>query len=226
MLISMPNGQVKTGSAQYIADDLARMAETPGAGKIGYVDSRFVNPDGSPRVAPNAFTESQARRLREAGVELRGIRDLDKRAGQLLKNIGRHRKDGLDPAAYQMVAKQRENSVKGAGPDGVGPDYEGWLTMNDIAEHGKKAVQDFLKIIDKLPQARETNLPKRYEMKKEDGMKREFNQIISKINRDLEEKFDYIKSNRVRIHQVTHSGNNPARFGLAFDPHQIEIITD
>ena len=125
MLISIPNGQVKTGSAQYIADDLARMAETPGAGKIGYVDSRFVNPDGSPRVAPNAFTESQARRLREAGVELRGIRDLDKRAGQLLKNIGRHRKDGLDPAARRQLKQLRKDIARAYQWKGVAPRMAG-----------------------------------------------------------------------------------------------------
>ena len=108
-LISVPNGQVKTGSARYVADDLVRMTETPGAGKTGYVDSRFVNRDGSPRVVPDAFTESQARRLREAGVELRGIRDLDKRAGQLIKNIKRHRKDGLDPAARRQLKQLRSD---------------------------------------------------------------------------------------------------------------------
>ena len=111
-LISVPNGQVKTGSARYVADDLVRMAETPGAGKIGYVDSRFVNPDGSPRVAPDAFTESQARRLREAGVELRGIRDLDKRARELLKNIKRHGKDGLDPAARRQLKQLRKDIAR------------------------------------------------------------------------------------------------------------------
>ena len=111
-LISVPNGQVKTGSARYVADDLVGMAETPGAGKIGYVDSRFVNPDGSPRVAPDAFTESQARRLREAGVELRGIRDLDKRARELLKNIKRHRKDGLDPAARRQLKQLRKDIAR------------------------------------------------------------------------------------------------------------------
>ena len=111
-LISVPNGQVKTGSARYVADDLVRMAETPGAGKVGYVDSRFVNPDGSPRVAPDAFTESQARRLREAGVELRGIRDLDKRARELLKNIKRHRKDGLDPAARRQLKQLRKDIAR------------------------------------------------------------------------------------------------------------------
>ena len=111
-LISVPNGQVKTGSARYVADDLVRMAETPGAGKVGYVDSRFVNPDGSPRPAPNAFTESQVRRLREAGVRLRGIRDLDKRAGQLLKNIERHRKDGFDPVARRQIEQLRQDIAR------------------------------------------------------------------------------------------------------------------
>ena len=112
MLISRPNGQVKTGSARYVADDLVKMAETPGAGKTGYVDARFVNRDGSPRVAPDAFTESQARRLRGAKVRLRGIRDLDKRAGKLHKNIGRYRKDGLDPVARRQIEQLRQDIAR------------------------------------------------------------------------------------------------------------------
>ena len=129
-------------------------------------------------------------------------------------------------AFYRMVAEWRERSYEGAGPEGIGPSHEGWLTMDDMEEHGKPAVRRFLEVVDDLPQARETNLRKRYEMKKKDDMKREFNQVISKINRNLEEKFDYIKSNRIRIHQVSHRRNHPARFGLAFEPHQIEIISD
>ena len=128
-------------------------------------------------------------------------------------------------AFYRMVAERRRHSVKGAGPGGVGPDYEGWITMNDIAEHGEP-VQRFLIIGDNLPQARLTNRRYLYGTKDKKDMKQEFNHMIKKVNDRFEEKFDYIKNNRVRIHQVTHSGNNPARFGLAFDPHQIEIITD
>ena len=128
-------------------------------------------------------------------------------------------------AFYRMVAEQRKRSVKGAGPGGVGPDYEGWITMDDIAEHGE-AVRRFLDIADNLPQARETNRRNLYGMKKKDDMKEEFRQMISKTNRDLKDKFDYIKRNRVRIHRGTRSRNNPARFGLAFEPHQIEIISD
>ena len=112
MLISRPNGQVKTGSARYVADDLVKMTETPGAGKTGYVDARFVNRDGSPRVAPDAFTESQARRLRGAKVRLRGIRDLDKRAGKLHENIGRYRKDGLDPVARREIEQLRQDITR------------------------------------------------------------------------------------------------------------------
>lgn len=119
MLISVPNGQVKTGAAQYVADDLVRMAGTPDAGKTGYVDSRFVNPDGAPRVAPDAFTESQARRLREAGVQLRGIRRLDERAGELHKNIERHRKDGLDPVDWRQIEGLRKDIARACQWEGV-----------------------------------------------------------------------------------------------------------
>ena len=49
--------------------------------------------------------------------------------------------------------------------------------------------------------------------------KKEFIREISKIKRNLEKGFDYVKSARVRIHRRNH----PARFGLAFEPHQIEV---
>ena len=113
MLLSAPSGQVKTGAAQYVSEDLVKMAGTAGYGKVGYVDKRFVNPDGSPRVAPDAFTRTQARRLREAGVELRGIRNLDARAQKLLDNVARHGADGLDPAARRQLRQLRED-VAGA----------------------------------------------------------------------------------------------------------------
>lgn len=129
-------------------------------------------------------------------------------------------------AFYKILAEWRRDSCKGAGPDGVGPTHEGWLSMDDIAEHGKRAVHRFLEIIPDLPQARATNQRKRYEMKNEAEMKKEFNQIISKSNKILEKEFDYIRYFRIRIHQVTHGRNNPARFGLAFDPRQIEIISE
>lgn len=67
------NGQVKTGGAQYVADTLVEMAKTPGYGKVGYVNARYVNPDGSPRVAPDAFTPGQARRLQEAKFTYEGF---------------------------------------------------------------------------------------------------------------------------------------------------------
>ena len=129
-------------------------------------------------------------------------------------------------AFYRMVAEWCEKSNKGAGPDGIGPSHEGWLTMANMAKHDNLAVQRFLDIKDNLPQTRETNTRRRYEMKDEKDMKKEFNQMISKINRELRDNFDYIKSDRVRIHQETHGRNHPARFGLTVDPRQIEVISD
>lgn len=103
------NGQVKTGGAQYVADTLVEMAKTPGYGKVGYVDARYVNPDGSPRVAPDAFTPGQARRLQEAKVHLRGIRNLEKRADQLIADIKAGKLDGLDPVARQELQQLRDD---------------------------------------------------------------------------------------------------------------------
>lgn len=106
------NGQVKTGSPQYVADSLFKMANGPAGGKIGYVDPKFVNPDGTPRVAPDAFTEGQARRLQQAKVRLRGIPDMEKRAGQLNDNIAAHGSDGLDPVAREQLAQRRADIVQ------------------------------------------------------------------------------------------------------------------
>lgn len=103
------NGQVKTGGAQYVSDTLVEMAKTPGYGKVGYVDARYVNPDGTPRVAPDAFTPGQARRLQEANVRLRGIPDLEDRANQLMTNIEAGMTDGLDPVARQKLQQLRND---------------------------------------------------------------------------------------------------------------------
>lgn len=103
------NGQVKTGGSQYVTRSLVEMAQTPGYGKVGYVDARYVDPDGTPRVAPDAFTVSQARRLQRAGVRLRGFPDLEQRAGQLMENIEASEVDGLDPVARRKLQQFRDD---------------------------------------------------------------------------------------------------------------------
>lgn len=103
------NGQVKTGGSQYVSDTLVEMAKTPGYGKVGYVDARYVNPDGTPRVASDAFTPGQAQRLQEAKVRLRGIPDLEKRADQLMADINAGNLDGLDPIARQELTQLRND---------------------------------------------------------------------------------------------------------------------
>ncbi|PWV64549.1 hypothetical protein [Plasticicumulans acidivorans] len=103
------NGQVKTGGAQYVSDTLVEMAKTPGYGKVGYVDARYVNPDGTPRVAPDAFTSGQARRLQGAEVRLRGVSNLEKRADQLMADIESGKRDGLAPVARQELQQLRDD---------------------------------------------------------------------------------------------------------------------
>lgn len=103
------NGQVKTGGPQYVADTLVEMAKTPGYGKVAYVDKRYVNTDGTPRVAPDAFTKRQARQILEAKIPLRGIPDLEKRAEQLMADIKASKVDGLDPVARQELQHLRDD---------------------------------------------------------------------------------------------------------------------
>ena len=116
IVIVKPNGQVKTGSGKYVSKKLVKMAETPGYGKVGYVDERFVNSDGTPRVAPDGFTEAQARRLQKAKVRLRGIKDLDSRAKALAKNVDKHSEDGLHPLAREQLRQLRTDITRAYQP--------------------------------------------------------------------------------------------------------------
>ena len=111
-----PNTQVKTGGSQYVADTLVKMAETPGYGKVGYVDARYVNSDGTPRIAPDGFTKAQARRLQRAKVCLRGIKDLEARAEDLVKNMEKYREDGLHPVAREQLPQLRDDIARAYQP--------------------------------------------------------------------------------------------------------------
>jgi hypothetical protein len=113
------HGQVKTGSKAYVTGSLIRMAQTPGYGKIAYVDSRYVNPDSTPRVAPDAFTEGQARRLKAAGVRLCEIADLEKRAQLLCNNVKAAGADGLDPVAREQLRQLRDDIARAYRPSAV-----------------------------------------------------------------------------------------------------------
>ena len=119
MLITKLNGQVKTGSGRYVSRELVRMAESPGYGQVGYVDSRFVNPDGTPRVAPDGFSEVQALRLQKAKVQLRGIKDLDSRAEKFVENIVKYADDGLDPVARRQLQQLRDDIAMAYQPRNV-----------------------------------------------------------------------------------------------------------
>ncbi len=114
------NGQVKTGSAQYVADSLVKMANTPNYGKVAYVDARYVNADGTPRIAANAFTPESARQLQEAKVCLRGIPDLEQRSKELVDNIRKSQKDGLNPVAHEQLKQLREDISAAYTLGGVG----------------------------------------------------------------------------------------------------------
>ncbi|MBZ4370210.1 hypothetical protein [Corallococcus sp. AS-1-6] len=119
VLLTVPGGQVKTGSGQYLADSLASMAQTPGYGRTAYVDARFVEPDGSPRVAPDGFTKAQARKLREARVVLRGIRELDRQSEELVGNLRQFRKDGSEPVARAQLQRLRNDIAAAYRAEGV-----------------------------------------------------------------------------------------------------------
>lgn len=116
MQLSRPWGQVKVGSPEYVASSLVEMATTPGRGTVGTVDARLVSPDGTPRVAADAFSEGQARRLQDAGVQLRGVPEFEARAKELLPNLRAHERDGLDPAARHQLLQLRDDIARSYRP--------------------------------------------------------------------------------------------------------------
>lgn len=75
--IFVPGTQVKIGNPTYIARSLLRHAHDARYGKVCDVDARLVRPDGSPRVAADAFTKGQAESLKRAGFKFVGIENLE-----------------------------------------------------------------------------------------------------------------------------------------------------
>ena len=140
-------------------------------------------------------------------------------------------------ALYRLLAELRRDRRSGAGPDGIGPHHAGWLTLHDVAgdssgEPFAPAVERLLEIYEDLPQGRVATqgktLRERYADMDQAELRAEFNQEIAKINRRCREELGhYIACDRARIRRVAGNPRGvPARFGLVFDPHQIELIAD
>ena len=122
--VFVPIGEVKTGTAKYIVRSIERMAAETGRREPIIIDSRFLNPDGSPRVAPGAFTtDAQAgrvRRAQEAGVKIRGVHDLESRAAQFLESVAdlspedieRIRSGDFDPDAVRQFVTLRDDIAR------------------------------------------------------------------------------------------------------------------
>jgi len=85
--ILVPGTQVKVGSATYVARSLLRHASDPRYGRVCDVDARLVCPDGSPRIAPDAFTRGQAAALKKAGFKFVGIEHLETDAKRMHAGI-------------------------------------------------------------------------------------------------------------------------------------------
>ena len=105
-------GQVKTGSPDYVSRSLEILPEKFDYGQTAYVDAKYVNLDGTPRVAPDAFSEAQAQRLRRSKVRLRGFKDLEARAEQLTDDLINAQVDGLSPESRARLIQLRDDIAK------------------------------------------------------------------------------------------------------------------
>lgn len=115
----VPGGQVKTGQTKYVAPSLEEMGSRPNYGKLGLVDAALVDPAGEPRVGSDAFSPTEAKKITDAEVELRGIRDLHKRARRLVRDILRHERDGLDPETRQRLLQMRDDIARAYRAKGI-----------------------------------------------------------------------------------------------------------
>lgn len=141
---------------------------------------------------------------------------------------------------YRLLAEVRLAGRTGAGPDGVGPDHSGWLTLHDVLPSDRPedgpfspTVERFLQIYEDLPESRIAtkgrSMRDTYADMELSDLQTEFRREIANINRTYLSRFnDYITEKRIRIHRVRSVRNLgiPARFGLAFEPNQIEIVSD
>lgn len=103
--IFVPGAQVKVGDPGYVARSLLSHAHDPRYAKICDVDARLVNPDGSARIAANAFTRGQAEALNTAGFKFVGIEHLEQDAKRVhagLKGIYEH----------ECIAHERELIIR------------------------------------------------------------------------------------------------------------------
>ncbi len=104
-----PGGQVKNGASSYVCRGAESLLERVGYGETVVVDARFVNPDGTPRVGADAFNESEARRLLETRVRLRGVRDMELHAERLGQDVRAAERDGLGPEARARLQQLRDD---------------------------------------------------------------------------------------------------------------------
>ena len=173
----------------------------------------------------------------QAGVESQRVVLTDSR---LEVRVGSHTV-ALPPkkyALYRLLAELRAARRSGTGPDGIGPHHEGWLTLYDVVDTSAgeafaPEVERFLEIYEDLPQGRVATsgktLRERYAGMHPEELQKELNQEIANTNRRYIGKLShYIACDRARIRRIAGNpkGGVPARFGLVFAPHQIEIIAD
>lgn len=134
-------------------------------------------------------------------------------------------------ALYRLLAEVRRDGWPGAGPDGIGPDQRGWLSLDLVDLPGNTVNRRFLEIYENLPQSRiatgQRSLRDIQGAMLPDELRDEFNREIANINRLLDQRFDdYILRDCVRIKWVRGDRRKGIRrrFGLAFEPNRIEIV--
>lgn len=133
-------------------------------------------------------------------------------------------------AMYRLLAVAARNARPGAGPDGVGAEHHGWLTVHDLRLPDDPMVDVFVRVYERLRDPGGL-LPPPFAGKLQPTDKdpwpavKVFSQIRANLERELESKVpDRLLLERLRFGKAEGTGGQPNRFGLTLEPERIEIV--
>ncbi|MFZ1415279.1 MAG: CRISPR-associated ring nuclease Csm6 [Defluviicoccus sp.] len=133
-------------------------------------------------------------------------------------------------AMYRLLAVAARDARPGAGPDGVGAEHRGWLTVHDLRLPDDPMVAEFVRVYERLRDPG-GKLPPPFAEKLKPTDKdpwpaiKVFSQIRANLERELESKVaDRLLLERLRFGKGEGTGGQPNRFGLRLAADQIEII--
>lgn len=155
---------------------------------------------------------------------------LDDPRREVVTGTVRVRLSQLSYTMYRLLAEVCRDQRPGAGPEGVGAEHRGWLTVKDFVAPDNAMVETFAVLYEEI---RDPGSGLRQEFL--DGLvdangdladvQQRFSVIRSRLDGELRKKIqNKAVGDRLRVVDVEGTRGRPNRFGLMLGPEQIEII--